>query len=541
MYSSFQESQATVSAEAHSERNSHPAASRLPFLDEPLRDTWLSLAVICLMTVTMLALFRFPVKRIFANIEVNYNEGWNAYRADMVAKGIRLYGEPPKGFGTATAYPPISFHLISWLGSANTYLVVGRLVSLLSLIATGILIGLIVRKAGGSQLTAIFAFLLYELGIVLLKADRVGMYDPQLLGEALSAAGLYFYVRDPDSKRLLCVSALFFCLGGFTKHNLLALPLAVAIDLVFRSWKSFATWAGAMVVSAGLLTAATMLVDGRYFFAHLLGNGGGRTYSVMMAWSQFHHYVEKFQTLLVIATAWSVHSFRSRRLFVAAFVLSHGLAFLLGGGYGVDLNVFFNGFAVTVIICGLALSDLSSALVALRPGGLNPTATMMFGLFCISIMIFVPGQLKRDQAQMRALPAQEKEFQSAVTFLKAHPGPGLCESHLLCYEAGKPFEFEPFSVRDQVQTGRMREEDVLQLLKTRHFQTVELWVLSDEENLSDAQLETNLAAEQKDFTQERRFSEAFLRELLKDYRLSMRTTSMAIFTPNGSGTESTAF
>lgn len=532
MNSSVSPSPAAMGSGADLSQDRRSTASHVSLLGEPLGDTWLSAAVICLMMVTMLALFRFPVKRIFANVEVNYNEGWNAYRADMVAKGIPLYGTPPQGFGTATAYPPFSFHLVRWLGNTNTFPVVGRLVSLVSLLAAGLLIGLIVRKGGGSRLAAVFSFFLYEIGIAILKPDRIGMYDPQLLGEALSIAGLYFYVRDPRSRRLLCASALFFCLAGFTKHNLIVLPAAVAFDLVFRSWKSFATWAGAMVVSAGLLTAATMLVDGRYFFVHLLGGGGGRTYSFMMAWSQFHHYVEKFQTLLVIATAWSIRSIRSRPLFVAAFVLSHGLAFLLGGGYGVDLNIFFDGFAVTVIVCSFALSDVSSAIVALRPGGLNPTAAMMFGLFFISIMIFVPGQLKRDQTQLRALPAQEKEFQSAVTFLKAHPGPGLCESHLLCYEAGKPFEFEPFSVRDQVQTGRMREEDVLQLLKTRHFQTVELWVLSDEEKLNDAELEASLAAEQKDFTEERRFSEAFLRELLKDYRLSMRTTSMAIFTPN---------
>jgi len=527
MNSSVSQSPAALSSGADPSR----ASSHVSLFGEPLRDTWLSAAVIFLMMVTMLALFQFPVKRIFANVEVNYNEGWNAYRANMVAKGIRLYGEPPQGFGTATAYPPISFHLISWLGSTNTFVVAGRLVSLLSLIAAGLFIGLIVRKAGGSKVAAIFSFLLYELGIVLLRADRVGMYDPQLLGEALSIAGLYFYVRDPDSKRLLCISALFFCLGGFTKHNLLALPVAVAIDLVFRSWKAFATWAAAMVVSAGLLTAATMLVDGRYFFAHLLGGGGGRTYSFMMAWSQFHHYVERFQFLLVVATTWSIRSFRSRTVLVAAFVLSHGLAFLLAGGYGVDLNIFFNGFAAMVIICGLALSDISSALVALRPSALNPTGAMMFGIFFISIMIFVPGQLRRDRKEMRALPALEKEFQSAVDFLKAHPGPALCESHLLCYEGNKPFEFEPFSVRDQVQTGRMNEEEVLQLLKTHHFKSVEIWVLSDEENLNDSDLQKSITADQKDPTEERRFSQNFLVELLKDYQLSMRTSAMAIFTP----------
>lgn len=529
MSSSVSQSPAALSPDTDMSQNRLSTGSHVSLFGESLRDTWLSAAVICLMIFTMLVLFQFPVKRIFANVEVNYNEGWNAYRAEMVAKGIRLYGEPPQGLGTATAYPPISFHLISRLGSTNTYVVAGRLVSLISLIATGVLIAFIVRKAGGSRLAAIFSFLLYELGIVLLRADRVGMFDPQLLGEALSVVGLYFYVRDPDSRRFLCISALFFCLGGFTKHNLLALPAAVALDLLFKSWKSFATWAAAMVVFAGLLTAATMLVDGRYFFVHLLGNGGGRTYSFMMAWSQFHHYVEKFQALLVIATAWSVRSFRSRTLFVTAFVLSHGLAFLLGGGYGVDLNIFFNGFAVTVIICGLAISDVSSALVALRPGGLNPTAAMMFGLFFISIMIFVPGQLKRDRAQMRALPAREKEFQSAVDFLKAHPGPALCESHLLCYEAGKPFEFEPFSVRDQMMTGKIHEADVLQLLKTHHFQTVEVALRSDEEDLSDAELRTSLSNDQKDPEKMRRFSPNFMNELLNDYQLSERASDMAVF------------
>lgn len=507
----------------------HGAGSWFSLFGEPARDTWVSAVVICLMFITMFALFRFPVRRIFANVEINYNEGWNAYRADMVAKGIRLYSAPPKGFGTATAYPPISFHIISWLGSTNTYLEIGRLVSLFAVIATGLFVALTVRKACGSKLTAIFCFLLYEIGIAVLRADRIGMNDPQLLGEALSAAGLYFYVRDPDSKRLLYLSALLFCLGGFTKHNLLAFPMAVAIDLVFRSWRTLVTWAGAMVVWAGLLTATTMLVDGRYFFVHLMGGGGGRAYSFMMAWSQFHHYAEKFQCLLVLATAWSIRALRSHTVFVAAFVLSHGLAFLLGGGYGVDLNIFFNGFAATVIICGLALSDINSALVALGRGAFNPTAAMMFGLFFISVMIYVPGQLKRDRKAMRDLPELEKEFQSGVDFLKAQPGPALCESHLLCYESGKPFEFEPFSVRDQMMTGKIREADVLQLLKTRHFQTVEVALRSDEENLSDSELRRSLSSDQKDPEKMRRFSPNFMNELLQDYEISMRTSGMAFF------------
>src|SRR5215467_8068511 len=230
-----------------------------------MADKWLSAAVVSLMAVILLGLFQFPVRRIFANVQVNYNEGWNAYRTDMVAKGIPLYRTPPHGLVGATAYPPISFHLVSWLGNTNTFTVAGRLVSVFALLATGIFVALIVKQGGGSGLTAIFSFLLYEIGIALLRADRIGMNDPQLLGEAFSAAGLYVYVRDPGSKRLLCLSALLFCLAGFTKPNLIAFPVAVAVDLLIRSRKSFVIWAGAMFLSAGLLTAGTVLVDGRYF------------------------------------------------------------------------------------------------------------------------------------------------------------------------------------------------------------------------------------------------------------------------------------
>ena len=493
-------------------------------------DKWLSLAVICLMIAVLLGLFQFPVRRIFADGQVNYNEGWNAYRDALVAKGIPLSRTPPQGLVGATAYPPISFHLVSWLGNEHTFTLVGRLISLLSLLATGVFVALIVKRVSGSRLTAIISFLLYEIGITLLRADRIGMNDPQLLGEAFSAAGLYFYVRDPGSKRLLCISALLFCLAGFTKPNLIAFPAAVALDLLIRSRKSFVIWAGAMFLSAGLLWAATVLVDGRYFLSHLMG-GGGRAYSYHQAWSQFHHYVERFQCLLVIATAWSIRAFRSRPLFAAAFVLSHGLAFLLGGGNGVDLNIFFNGLAVTIIICGLALADLRPC-EASQTAALHSHAALAFGLLVFSVMIFVPGQLRRDRQQMRLLASNAMEFDSAIRVLKENPGPAICESILLCYEAGKPLEFEAFAVREQVRTGATREADVLELLETHHFRTVQVELRPDEENLEDAELRKSLGSDQQAPDTERRFSPAFMSELLKDYHLSLRTSGMAVFSAN---------
>src|SRR6266702_2554146 len=454
MHASLSNSPLTRNTGADQNRRSTAAKIRHFCFGETPSDTWLSTAVNCFMTATLLALIWFPLRRTFANVEINYNEGWNAYRAAMVASGIPLYGTPPHGFGTGTAYPPLSFHLIGWLGTPSTFTAIGR-----------------------------------------------------------------------------CVSALLFCLAGFTKPNLLAFPAAVAIDLLLRSRRAFATWAGAMVLCAGFLTAVTLLIDGRYFPIHLMG-GGGRAYSYSMGWSGYHKYVEKFQTLLVIGTAWSICAFRSRRVLASAFVLSHVLAFLLAGGSGVDLNIFFNTLAATVIACGIALSNITFATAGLRPAVLNSTAVLMFGFLFISIMTFVPGQLRRDREMIRVLPAHESEFNSAVDFMKTRPGPALCESLLLCYEAGKAFEYEPYSVRDLLRTGRLHEDEVLQLLRINHFQTIQVALRSDEANLKEwVDLRASLASDQKESDKERRFTPAFMRELLDDYQLSKRTSDMAIFCP----------
>jgi hypothetical protein len=530
MDASFSNSQAKMTIYVEQRQRSGAAKFLHFFTDVDARGALLSTAVICLMTATMLALFGFPLRRTLATVEVNYNEGWNAYRAAMVASGIPLYATPPHGFGTGTAYPPLSFHLIALLGNASNFTLTGRLLSLISLLAAGVFVGLVVRQAGGSRQIAFFSFLLYEIGIALLRSDRIGMCDPQLLGEALSTAGLYFYLRNPLSNRLLCLSALLFCVAGFTKHNLIVFPAAVAIDLLLRSRRAFLTWAGAMLFCAGFLTGMTLLIDGRYFPMHLMG-GGGRTYSYRIAWSQFHHYAETFQGILVIGTAWSICSLRSRTVLASAFVMSHLLGFLLAGGSGVDLNIFFNALAATVIACGLALSDSNLLLVGSRPSALYSTASLMFAVFFISVMLFVPGQLRRDRANLRALPLQEKEFRSAVEFVKSRSGPALCESLLLCYEAGKPFEYEAYSVRDLIKGGRLQEDEVLQLLRTNHFQAVQIGLRSDEEALDESQLLASLGSDQKAPDTERRFTPNFMKELLEDYQLSKRTSQMAIFLP----------
>ena len=491
----------------------------------PAAAWWLKFAVLALMLIVIVALLRFPLRRIGADHEINYNEGWNAYKQALVQHGVPLYGARPDAFTGPTTYPPVSFHLIAWLAGHGDPVRTGRWVSLLALLATGVLIGLIVRELGADAAVAAFSALLFILGMAVFLPDRLGMNDPQLLGEAFTTAGLYGYVRSRrrDSVRLLWLSAFAFCLAGFTKQTLLAFPAAAGLDLLLRSRKRFAVWLGAMVVFAALFTALTLAVDGRYFFANLLFHRGYSFDDALASATQY--YLGAFQAIMLVAIVWMLLRMRSSALLAAAFVFANALAFVLAGGDGVDLNIYFNAFAAMVMICGVAVAEFGGSNMGPTraeagrdrgDSGMKAAALMIALFVCISIG--VPDRLQADKAAGALLAANDAEFRNAVALLKATPGPALCENLLLCYRAGKPYSFDTFVASDQLEAGSLRDDAVPGLLRSGKFGAIELDALPEEASAS-APVVRNRP----------RFPEAWMNALLENYRLRLRSAHMLIF------------
>ncbi len=484
--------------------------------------SWLKFAVLTLMLVVIVALLRFPLRRIGSDSQINYNEGWNAYKQALVQHGVPLYGARPDSFTGPTTYPPVSFHLIAWLAGHGDPVRTGRWVSLIALPATGVLIGLIVRELGADAVVAAFSGLLYILGIAVFLPDRLGMNDPQLLGEAFTTAGLYGYVRSRDSVRLLWLSAFAFCLAGFTKQTLLAFPAAAGLDLLLRSRKRFAIWLGAMVVFAALFTALTLAVDGRYFFANLLFHRGYSLDAALESATQY--YLVSFQAIMLVAIVWTLLRMRSSPLLAAAFVFANALAFVLAGGDGVDLNIYFNAFAAMVMVCGVAVAEFGGTPTRAEGGrvrghsGMKAAALMTALFLCLSIG--VPDRLQADKAAAKLLSRGNAEFSVAVAVLKATPGPALCENLLLCYRADKPYSFDTFVASDQLEAGALDYDAVPELLRRRKFGAIELDVLPEEASVS-APLVRNRP----------RFPELWMNALEENYRLRLRSTYMLIFVP----------
>jgi len=475
---------------------------------------WTTVTILCVMGAILCAVLCLPVRRLSAHIQIQYNEGWNAYKQTMAAEGVPLYGHPRMHLIGGTGYPPLSFHVIGTFGQGYRLVMVGRWMSLVSFLVAGILVGLIVQHVTQEPLTAWFAFLLYEVGIVLLGPDRIGMNDPQLFAEALCASGFYAYLKSGRSAKLLCLSAVLFCLAGFTKQNMLAFPLAVAIELFASSRRRFFIWTASVLGSASLFLAFTLWVDGPFVVAHL---GAIRSYSIRGAWAQTRHYVTMFQIALMVAAAWSIRAIRVHTSVVCAFWSANIFAFLLAGGDGVVLNIFFNAFMSTVIACGLAVSEFA-ARVAPRFSLTKVQGVLMLGVF-FGVCLEVPTRLRSDLEQIRELHSQEAEFGSSLEFIKARNGPALCETLLLCYEANKALEYDPFSVMAQLKTGWLREEEVNQLLRVGYFKTIEVDVPTEQAN----QASENISGE--------RFTATFMRELWKRYSVAMRTSQAMIFVP----------
>lgn len=433
------------------------------------KSIWFTfLAAVTLITA---ALYWYPFQRISAAAPINYNEGWNSYRAQLTTEGIKLYGSPP--LFTATNYPPLSFHLLGFLGRiSGDFTAVGRWMSVVSLACLFGVIIAIVRGLTGAFRFGLYAALLFSMGLAIFLPDRIGMNDPQLMGLALSFLGFYMYARNVESRPGLCVSALAFALSLFTKHNLLALPCAVGAHIIVRrAWRDLAVWLGALAALGVTLLLVAYRWDGPYFLKHLLVPRG---YYYWGGWVQIVQYLDLFQVPFFVSLLWSIWNVArpERNLFSIAFVLAHGFGFSFEGGAGVVGNVLFEALILVSIISALAVADLGPKLASV-PLRIVLVPLLLLAPFA-NLLAHAPDQLLRNRVAHRLQPKRDFAYRRAVERLKNRPGTALCEDLLMCYDAGKGQVFDAYFVFSQVSIGRLSEAGVLKLIESGTFPTIEL-------------------------------------------------------------------
>ncbi len=402
----------------------------------------------------------------------------------------RLY---PPGYGWTTVnYPAGSFLLLAQLRRVtHDLLFTGRSLSLLGLAASCVLAGAAVRLLGGTRRAGVLSGALLLSIFCLCAPEYVGMDDPQMLGQAISLLGLLVYLRmrgvslqsSANSMRAyagLILAAALFVMAGCIKQNLLAFPLAALIDLVLLA-RVRALWVGA----CGLALAALALrwnawMGGPWFVQEMLLP---RSYSGVKAALMLRDVFGPLLLPFVVASwaGWRLRHDPVRRVVGIALAMALLIGGYFSGGAGVARNAFFDAFCATAMLLGLAISEAEGGFsfrdagVQTRSKEVSPKLALLVPALCLwmTIPALVSGTWNAWRGLREAFAAQRR-FQLEAAFLRAHPGPALCESLLLCADSGKPFVYDPFNATRLVHLGKLNPEDVVREVRQRRYAAVQM-------------------------------------------------------------------
>jgi hypothetical protein len=182
----------------------------------------------------------------------------------------------------------------------------------------------------------------------------------------------------------------------------------------------------------------------------------------------------------VAALFWSIHIIKERgnrpeRAISLLFLVSIAVGFGFGFGSGVAVNTFFSNFLAISIVMGILLD------VAWRR---TPARFTRFGVWwkagvpvvlcsCLLLSFLVSGDfnISRRLVEMRN---KESNFKKEVTFLSLQTGPAICESLLRCYDANKPYVYDPFNATTLMHFGKLHSREITERIERFEYGAIQL-------------------------------------------------------------------
>lgn len=392
------------------------------------------------------------------------NEGWNAYFAELAMRTGSPY--PPAGGFLVNNYPPLSFYLIGRLARINgDAIVMGRVVSLLSVAVTAFGIERILALMGCSRSQAIFAALLF-IACLMLTSDYVGIDDPQLVGHAISLWGAFVLLRAPDNARNSVIAALLFVVAFFVKHNLVWLPLALAAWLTLVNRRSALNFiaSGAIFLLIGLGIFRTL------FAASLLHQlASERVYAFASVGAALRNWLPWAALPLCGAVLLYLVGRRERDvMFVVIYTAIATVGGLvLSSGSGVDANAMFDADIALVLCAGLLLNRFE-----------NEALGVLAIFFFLTPLAVLLGDIEGDWTDkhywLQPMADDRRAAAAEISLLKATPDPVLCEMLSLCYWAGRTAEVDVFNLDQRFRLVPHSDAALVHLIEAKHYALVEL-------------------------------------------------------------------
>jgi hypothetical protein len=142
------------------------------------------------------------------------------------------------------------------------------------------------------------------------------------------------------------------------------------------------------------------------------------------------------------------------------------------GRDGVGSNIFYLPMIAALLSCVIAICGLEHRALKVPHARWSFRAALTIST--LSGVLMIPFQVNNDIAAQLRMPATTKAAQQAIAVLKSTDGPAICEDLLLCYEAGKPIDYDPYYVKDQILIGRVQESRILAMLTAHHYAAIQI-------------------------------------------------------------------
>ncbi len=415
-----------------------------------------------------------PFLRTFYNAELNYNEGWNVENAATLTHHQLLY---PLRYGwTSVNYPMLSFVIVAQLHRiTHDLLFTARVLSLLSLLAAAALVGLIVQALGGTRRSAWLSGLMCIALVCEAAFDYVGVDDPHMLSLPLFLVGLLLYIRRRGTARLsypvLAAIALLFVAAGCIKHSSIDIPVVVLLDLLFVSPRRAAWFAVCGLAMAAAAVGLQIHYGGPYFVAQMVSSRGFSWHKAQGLNGFFLKLL--FPVILVaLGTAAAVWRKKEQRIAVVFLVVSIALEYYFSAGQGTAFNVAFSVLLAMALLFGLFVAGIETRQWRWTQAAWSAFVPVLFFAFLTWREVHLFGG---PVTVVRRAAASQAEFRQDVAFLRGRPGPALCMSILRCFEAGKPYEVDPFNSARLIQQHKLDEDVLVQRVRERDFGAIQLY------------------------------------------------------------------
>lgn len=406
----------------------------------------------------------WPVWRLAFPIEIDLNEGFNAYLADAAMGAGPLY--PPPDTLALNNYPPLSFYVVGGLAQIfGDPLYVGRVLSLLAVVALGILIASAIRQLGGGRAGAAVGGLWFVAIMARSFSRYVGMDDPQVVGHALMMAALVWFLIRQAHGRSPVPAILAMAAAGFYKHNIVAVPVTALAWLAVNDWRRAVAPAVIGAGAAALGFAACVAIYGDAFLANFFTP---RVHETMRA----VYALGRAQFILPALVLWGIWLAAEPRSpaarFTMLFVATGFAAFVIqSAGDGVDDNAQFDLVIATAVGLGVAFDRAGQTAFGRRHGAVAAQAVVVLvvALRLIATLRIEPALVLFDPDYRAAYVTNAQLVRNEAARVAEIPGPVVCGSRLVCRLAGKPFSFDPFRANTMVKTGASGGLDVEGLIR----------------------------------------------------------------------------